>query len=84
MASAMGGVPASNFQGSRSTSDVGADALDHVAAADERPHLLEQLAAAVEHADPGRAVAFVAGPGEEVGVESRKSTGMCGTPAIRR
>ena len=42
---------------------------DHVPAAEERRHRLEQLAAAVQHADAGRAVGLVAGPGVEVGVE---------------
>ena len=45
------------------------DGADHVPAADERRHLLEQRAAAVEDADPGRAVGLVAGPRVEVDVE---------------
>ena len=45
------------------------DAGDHVPAAEERRHRLEQLAAAVQHADAGRPVGLVAGPGVEVGAE---------------
>ena len=45
------------------------DGADHVAAADERGHPLEQLAPAVEHADAGRAISLVTGPGVEIGVE---------------
>ena len=41
-------------------------ALDHRPAAEERRHLLEQLAAAPEHADAGRAEHLVAGEGVEV------------------
>ena len=48
---------------------VALDLLDHVAAADERRHLLEQLEPAVQHADPGRPVRLVAGPRVEVGVD---------------
>ena len=46
-----------------------ADAGDHVPAAEERRHRLEQLAAAVQHADAGRPVGLVTGPGVEVGAE---------------
>jgi hypothetical protein len=45
---------------------------DHVTAADERRHLLEQCPAAVKDADPCRAVGLVAGPGVEVGVDRRQ------------
>ena len=56
------------------------DARDHVAAAEERPHRLEQLAAAVQHADAGGAECLVAGPGVEVGAELvGASTGIWGT-----
>ena len=48
---------------------VAADALDHVPAAEPRRHRLEQLAAAVQDADAGRAVGLVAGPGVEVDAE---------------
>ena len=54
---------------------VGRDGPDHVAAADERRHLLEQLAAAVQHADPGRPVGLVPGPGVEVGVDRAQIDG---------
>ena len=40
---------------------------DHVAAGEERRHLLQQLGAAVQHADPGRPHRLVAGPRVEVG-----------------
>ena len=46
-----------------------ADARDHVPAAEERRHRVQQLAAPVQDADPGRAVGLVAGPGVEVGAE---------------
>jgi hypothetical protein len=48
---------------------VGGDRANHVSAADERRHLLEQLAAPVQHANPGRPVSLVAGPRVEVGVD---------------
>ena len=64
----------------RPTSTPRAGRRDHVAAAEERRHRVEQLAAAVQHADAGRAVGLVAGPGVEVGVDARRtSTGICGT-----
>ena len=58
---------------------VALDALDHVAAADPRRHRLEQLAAAVQDADAGRAVGLVAGPGVEVGAERLDVDRQCGT-----
>ena len=45
------------------------DGLDHLAAAEERRQLGEQLVAAPQHADAGRAVQLVTGEGEEVGAE---------------
>ena len=48
---------------------IGSDGADHVTAADERRHLLQQHPAPVKHADPGRAVGLVAGPRVEVSVE---------------
>ena len=70
IASAIWEVPASNFHGrSVHVDSLAADRADHVTTADERRHLLEQRAAAVQHADPGRAVGLVSGPGVEVGVD---------------
>ncbi len=46
-----------------------ADGADHVAAAHERRHRIEQLAPAPQHADPGRAIQLVAGEHEEVGTQ---------------
>ena len=43
------------------------DGLDHLAAAEERRQLVEQLATAPEHADAGRADHLVAGEGQQVG-----------------
>jgi hypothetical protein len=48
------------------------DGANHVPAADERRHLLEQLTPPVEHADPGWAVCLMPGPGVEVDVERRQ------------
>ncbi len=48
---------------------VGRDGPNHVTAADERRHPLEQLAAAVQHADPGRAVGLVTRPGVEIRID---------------
>jgi hypothetical protein len=45
------------------------DGADHVPATDERRHLLEQRAPAVEDADPGRTVGLVPRPGVEVGID---------------
>ena len=70
IASATGIVPASNLRGRLGPRGLEvADAGDHVPAAEERRHRLEQLAAAVQHADAGRPVGLVAGPGVEVGAE---------------
>ena len=70
IASAICEVPASNFHGrSVQVDSLARDGADHVAAADERRHLLEQLAPAVQHPDPGRPVGLVPGPGVEVDVE---------------
>ncbi len=44
------------------------DLRDHVAAAEERRHRLEQLGLAVQDADAGRPVRLVTGPGVEVDV----------------
>ena len=52
-----------------------ADRADHVAAADEGRHRLEQLAPTVEDADPSRAVGLVTGPGVEVGVDRAEIDG---------
>ena len=69
-ASTYGDVPASNFHGSAFQRDSKkSTARDHVAAAEERRHLLEQLAAGVQHADAGRPVDLVAGEAVEVGAE---------------
>ena len=65
-------MPASNLYGSsRQLADWQLHARDHVAAGDERIHPLEHLAAAVQHADPGRTERLVAGPGVEVGADRR-------------
>ena len=63
-------VPASNFAGSwpQRISSI-EDRGDHVAAADERRHRVEQRLAPVQDADPRRAVELVARPGVEVGIE---------------
>ena len=45
------------------------DGLDHLAAAEERRHLLQQFPAPPEHADAGRAAHLVPGEAEEVGAE---------------
>ena len=42
---------------------------DHVAAALERRHFLEQFAPAIEDADAGGAADFVAGKGEEIAAD---------------
>ena len=42
---------------------------DHVAAALERRHFLQQFAPAIEDADAGRAANFVAGKGEEIAAD---------------
>ena len=70
MPSATCSVPASNFAGSvpKRISSIETDG-DHVPAAEERRHRLEDLRAAVQHADAGRAVDLVAGPDVEVGVD---------------
>ncbi len=53
---------------------------DHVAAAEERPHRLEQLATAVQHADAGRPERLVTGPDVEVRAElGHVRPGICGT-----
>ena len=63
-------MPASNFHGQVvPRGALEADGLDHVAAAEERRHRLEDLAAAVQDADAGRAVGLVPGPGVEVGAD---------------
>ena len=68
MASVMGGVPASNLSGSGGGREaVEADVGDHVAAAQERRHGLQQLLAAPQHADPGRPAQLVGREGHEVG-----------------
>ena len=70
MAGAIGGVPASNLAGSSAgVKRSSVDAVDHAAAAEERRHGVEQLFAAVEHADAGGAEHLVAAEGEEVGAE---------------
>ena len=67
-ASVMGGVPASNLAGSSARGEpVEADVGDHVAAAEERRHRVEQLVAAPQHADARGAAQLVAGEREEVG-----------------
>ena len=48
---------------------------DHVAAGQERLHRLEDLAAAVQHADARRAERLVAGPRVEVGADRRDVDG---------
>ncbi len=45
------------------------DGLDHLAAAEERREVLQQLLAAPEHADAGRRQHLVAGEGDEVGLQ---------------
>jgi hypothetical protein len=50
-----------------------------VPAAAPRRHRLEDLAAAVQDADAGRAVGLVGGPGVEVGVDRGEVTGIWGT-----
>ena len=58
---------------------------DHVPAAEERRHRLEQLAAAVQDADAGRAVGLVPGPGVEVGVDRADvDRASAARPASRR
>ena len=46
------------------------DIADHLAAAEERRHRLEQLLACPQDADAGRAEHLVAGEGEEVDTEA--------------
>ncbi len=53
-----------------------ADRLDHVTAAHERRHRLQQLAPAVQDPDAGRPVDLVAGPGVEVGVDRPQVDGQ--------
>jgi hypothetical protein len=48
---------------------VGGNGPNHVTAPDERRHLLEQLAPAVQHTDSGGAIGLVPGPGVEVRVD---------------
>ena len=68
MASVIGGVPASNLAGSSARGEaVEADVGDHVAAAEERRHRVEQCLAAPQHADAGRPAHLVAAEREEVG-----------------
>ena len=54
------------------------------AAAEERRHRLEQLAAPVQHADAGGAERLVAGPGVEVGVDRRAGRPASAAPPARR
>ena len=44
--------------------------LDHAAAAEKRRHAVEQVFAAIEHADAGRPEHFVAAEGQEIGIAS--------------
>ena len=79
MISAIGGVPASNFQGiSFGRPAVEADVADHLAAAEEGGHGLEQVLAAPEHADAGRAAHLVAGEAVEVGAQLGHVGGQVG------
>ena len=78
-ASAMGGVPASNLAGSSAGREaVEADVGDHVAAAEERRHGLEQLLAAPQHADARRAAHLVGREGDEVGAHGLHVGGHVG------
>ena len=68
--STIAGVPASNFQGRLVEGRLlELDRLDHLAAAQERRHLLEQLLAAPQRARAARAGQLVAREGEEVAAE---------------
>ena len=79
MASAIGGVPASNFHGSSlGVNPSRRDVADHLAAAEERRHGVEQLLAAPQHADAGGAEHLVAGEGEEVGARGGDVGGEVG------
>ena len=60
------------------------DRADHVAAAQERRHRLEQRSPAVEHADAGRAVQLVAGGDVEVAVRAPARRPACDTPPASR
>ena len=69
-ASAMGGVPASKRAGGGGRPEaVELDVEDHAAAAEEGRHGLEQLGAAPQDADAGRAHHLVGREGEEVDAE---------------
>ena len=70
MASTMAGVPASNFCGHLvPLGAVHRDPDDHVAPGQERRHGLQQLAAAPQGADAGRAEHLVAADGQEVAAD---------------
>ena len=70
MAWAMGIVPASNLAGScRPCRMVPKDLADHVPAAEERVHRLQQRAAAVKDSDARRAVQLVPGERQKVDVQ---------------
>ena len=70
MASAMAGVPASNFQGSSlGLKSAQMHLADHVAAAHEGGHGVQDLAAAPQHADAGRAEHLVARKGHEINIQ---------------
>ena len=76
----IGGVPASNLAGSSARGEpVEADVGDHVAAAEERRHGVEQRLAAPQHADARRAAHLVAAEGDEVGAHACTSVTLCGT-----
>ena len=57
-------MPASNLYGSSFQLVLDCDLADHLAAEIEGRHPLEQLGAAPEHADAGRAAELVRGEGE--------------------
>ena len=67
-ASTIGGVPASNLAGTGAVVNPSkVTCVDHVAAAEERRHRVEDLHPAPQHADAGRAAHLVAGERDEVG-----------------
>ena len=79
MPCAMGGVPASNFHGSSfQLAYFQRDLADHVAAEQERLHVFQDAAPAVQAADAGGAEHLVAGKGEEVAVHGAHVNGHVG------
>ena len=67
----MTGVPASNLYGkSAGVKPSVVTLFDHAAAAEEGRHAIEQVFAAIEHADAGGAEHLVAAEGEKIDIAS--------------